>query len=254
MSFVSRALTGRIVTPEGNVVPTGRVVFTLNSVVADPDELVVPANVEMTVTNGILSGSILVPANYLITIYAEGRIHRVLAGITATNPPDPLTLQAIYASASPQMTVSYLEGPPGVNWRGAWDVEADYLVDDLVQRWGSSYICIQAHDGHEPPDAEYWDLFMSREGVYSVVLEKTTSYVLTEDDDLVYFKNTGPVAATLPLATGSGRSYFIKAGATGAVTVTAPGQDLIDGEATVVLGAYESIRVVDLATEEWGVI
>jgi len=50
-----------------------------------------------------------------------------------------------------------------MNWRGNWDAEADYTIDDGVylDTTGSSYICIKDNKNQTPPNAEYWDILAS---------------------------------------------------------------------------------------------
>jgi hypothetical protein len=53
-----------------------------------------------------------------------------------------------------------LQGTPaGVKWRGTWDSATSYVVGDLVQSGGISYICISPNTNQTPPNATYWDLF-----------------------------------------------------------------------------------------------
>jgi hypothetical protein len=44
------------------------------------------------------------------------------------------------------------------NWRGAWDSERAYIVYDIIEYNGSSYVCIKQHTNQAPPNFTYWDL------------------------------------------------------------------------------------------------
>lgn len=49
------------------------------------------------------------------------------------------------------------------NWKGTYSGATAYVVDDVVESSGSSYICIAASTGNAPPNATYWEL-MSQKG------------------------------------------------------------------------------------------
>jgi hypothetical protein len=48
--------------------------------------------------------------------------------------------------------------PPGLVWRSTWAIGTAYYLRDVVQRLGSSYVCILANTGNAPPNATYWEL------------------------------------------------------------------------------------------------
>lgn len=52
------------------------------------------------------------------------------------------------------------QGDPGTGmaWHGDYDAAHAYVVGDMVQSGGSSYICIAPTTGHVPPNASYWNL------------------------------------------------------------------------------------------------
>ncbi len=52
-------------------------------------------------------------------------------------------------------------GPGVINWRGAWDNGVAYALNDAVAHQGSSYICVEAHTGSEPPSAK-WAVLASK--------------------------------------------------------------------------------------------
>tara|TARA_A100001201_G_scaffold34206_2_gene36484 strand:+ start:3428 stop:4255 length:828 start_codon:yes stop_codon:yes gene_type:complete len=43
-------------------------------------------------------------------------------------------------------------------WQGAWSSSTAYVVDDVVESGGSTYICIAASTNNVPPNATYWEL------------------------------------------------------------------------------------------------
>jgi hypothetical protein len=53
------------------------------------------------------------------------------------------------------------KGEPGLTWRGTWNSATAYLVDDAVERDGSSYLAKVANLNDGPPSAS-WDLLAAR--------------------------------------------------------------------------------------------
>ena len=47
-------------------------------------------------------------------------------------------------------------------WRGPWSSVTAYAVSDAVERFGSSYVCLVAHTGIEPPSGATWALMASK--------------------------------------------------------------------------------------------
>jgi hypothetical protein len=92
------------------------------------------------------------------------------------------------------------------NWKGSYSGATAYVVDDVVESSGSSYICIAATTGNAPPNATYWEQ-MSSAGTDGTDLTTT----LTTQGDIVYRDASG--LARL----GAGTSgYFLKTQGTGA--------------------------------------
>ena len=59
-----------------------------------------------------------------------------------------------------------IQGPFGVNWRGAWDINTDYIKSDAVHYGGSAYYCVEDIKSVEvisPPssDVTHWGLLVS---------------------------------------------------------------------------------------------
>jgi chitodextrinase len=55
-----------------------------------------------------------------------------------------------------------IQGEKGVNNQGAWSNTLSYVVDDLVQYQGSTYICIQNSLGNPVTDNIYWRVFAEK--------------------------------------------------------------------------------------------
>ena len=63
------------------------------------------------------------------------------------------------------------------NWKGAYSGATAYVVDDVVESGGNSYVCILASTGNTPPNATYWELMASK---------GTDTSVLTTQGDVLY--------------------------------------------------------------------
>jgi len=68
------------------------------------------------------------------------------------------------------------------NWKGAYAGGTAYVVDDVVESGGSSYVCILASTGNTPPNGTYWNL-MAEAG--------TDTSVLTTQGDVLYRDASG---------------------------------------------------------------
>ena len=86
-------------------------------------------------------------------------------------------------------------GPPGASqWQGPWDVSTPYVEYDIVFDAGSSWVCILANTGNEPPNATYWEAMAERGATWwsgsgaptLVVGSKAWDYYMDEDSGLVY--------------------------------------------------------------------
>jgi hypothetical protein len=55
------------------------------------------------------------------------------------------------------------QGNEGMDWRGAWDPTTEYLIDDVVEHNGSSYIAVAINTGSEPPSVD-WNLVAQKGG------------------------------------------------------------------------------------------
>src|SRR5690606_32058123 len=58
------------------------------------------------------------------------------------------------------------QGPAGADgvsfiWQGEWDALTEYVVNDVVEHEGSSYIAVADNDGSEPPSAD-WELMAAK--------------------------------------------------------------------------------------------
>ena len=75
-------------------------------------------------------------------------------------------------------------------WQGAWSSSTAYVVDDVVESGGNTYVCILASTNNEPPNATYWEL-MAQKG--------TDTSVATTQGDIIYHNGTS--LARLPAGT-----------------------------------------------------
>ena len=92
-------------------------------------------------------------------------------------------------------------------WQGAWSSSTAYVVDDVVESGGNTYVCIAASTNNVPPNATYWEL-MAQKG--------TDTSVATTQGDIIYHNGTS--LARL----GAGTSgQFLKTQGTGANPVWA---------------------------------
>jgi hypothetical protein len=74
------------------------------------------------------------------------------------------------------------------NWKGSYSGGTAYVVDDVVESSGSSYICILASTGNTPPNATYWELMSSAGTNGTDGTDLTTT--LTTQGDLVYYNGS----------------------------------------------------------------
>jgi hypothetical protein len=77
---------------------------------------------------------------------------------------------------------------------------------------------------------------------------KSENYLLAVTDSVVVF--TATATATLPMASGSGRTYRIVCRA-GTLTIDGDGSETIKGAETAVLSAGEDLILTDTATGVW---
>ena len=75
------------------------------------------------------------------------------------------------------------------NWKGSYSGATAYVVDDVVESSGSSYICIAATTGNAPPNATYWEQMSSAGTNGTDGTDLTTT--LTTQGDLVYRDGSG---------------------------------------------------------------
>jgi hypothetical protein len=114
----------------------------------------------------------------------------------ATGPQGPQGLQGTTGPAG-------ANGAKGANWRGTYAGATTYIVDDVVQNDGSSWICVQNSTGNAPPTLPtqsntYWNL-VSAKGFIDVINSSTT----------LYSGNGSTVAFTLPAAPGSANRVWV---------------------------------------------
>ena len=75
------------------------------------------------------------------------------------------------------------------NWKGSYSGATAYVVDDVVESGGNSYVCIAATTGNTPPNATYWEL-MAQAGTNGTDGTDLTT-TLTTQGDIVYRDASG---------------------------------------------------------------
>ena len=104
-----------------------------------------------------------------------------------------------------------LTGPGWNQWKGAWSSTASYIVNDVVQESGSSYICLIANTNQMPPNAPYWDLVASV-GASGGGSGTVTSVSLSMPTDFTVTGSPVTSAGTLSVAYASQTAnYFLAA-------------------------------------------
>ena len=124
------------------------------------------------------------------------------------------------------------------NWKGSYSGATAYVVDDVVESSGSSYICILATTGNAPPNATYWEQMSSAgtNGTDGTDLGTT----LTTQGDIVYRDASG--LQRLPIGTAN-QILQVNSGAT-ALEYTAKPQ----GKIAQFLFAFDSTQRTTTST------
>jgi len=91
-------------------------------------------------------------------------------------------------------------------WQGAWSSSTAYVVDDVVESGGNTYVCIAASTNNVPPNATYWEL-MAQKGVDADLF----SISGTVQGD-IYYNNGSAIARLAPGTSGQ----VLQTGGTGA--------------------------------------
>jgi hypothetical protein len=77
-------------------------------------------------------------------------------GSTQTSAGGPIGPSGVSGPSGPS-------GPVGkLNYRGEWNVNTFYIIDDLVDFNGNVYIAIANSQGDDPNNPDYWGLFVAR--------------------------------------------------------------------------------------------
>ena len=53
-------------------------------------------------------------------------------------------------------------GEKGLNWQGAWNSGAAYVIDDAVEYDGTAYVCIAGNTNHAPTEVAFWEILASK--------------------------------------------------------------------------------------------
>ena len=90
-------------------------------------------------------------------------------------------------------------------------------------------------------------------GRKKAVAIKTTDYTITDIDEVIVCNKATAMTITLPIATGSGQSYYINNVGAGTITVSKSG-DTINGETSQEVGQWETIELIDYGNNQWSII
>ena len=52
-------------------------------------------------------------------------------------------------------------GTPGLRWRGTWNRKTEYIVNDVVEHDGSSFVAVDNSKGSQPPN-KHWDVLAAK--------------------------------------------------------------------------------------------
>jgi hypothetical protein len=85
------------------------------------------------------------------------------------------------------------------NWKGSYSGATAYVVDDVVESSGSSYICIAATTGNAPPNATYWEQ-MSAKGTDGTDADLLSISGTVQGD--IYYNNGSAIARLAPGTSG----------------------------------------------------
>jgi len=88
------------------------------------------------------------------------------------------------------------------NWKGAYAGGTAYVVDDVVESGGSSYVCILASTGNTPPNGTYWNL-MAQGGTGSAATLTTTGDMLYRDGSGLQRLGIGTAGQELKVNSGA---------------------------------------------------
>lgn len=95
------------------------------------------------------------------------------------------------------------------NWQGAWSSSTAYVVDDVVESGGNTYVCVAASTNNVPPNATYWEL-MAQKGTNGTDADLISISGTVQGD--IYYNNGSAIARL-----GAGTSgQFLKTLGTGA--------------------------------------
>ena len=109
-------------------------------------------------------------------------------------------------------------------------------------------------------DASVQSLTVDSDGVTNTngrirnLVIKTDTYTILKGDEIIICNKGTAMTINLPLATGSGRIFDIKNIGAGTVTIDGNTTDEIDGQTTQEINQWDSIKIVDYASNNWVII
>lgn len=129
---------------------------------------------------------------------------------------------------------------------GTQQIDGSAASRTLTNNW--SYLTIAAR-----PGASAWYIIASESGAIALNT-LNASYTVTDSDTIVVCDRATATTVALPPASGSGRILKIKSIGIGVVTVDGSGTDTIDGQETQTLTQWDSVTIVDYASNKWVIV
>jgi hypothetical protein len=128
------------------------------------------------------------------------------------------------------------------NWKGSYSGATAYVVDDVVESSGSSYICILATTGNAPPNATYWEQ-MSQKGTDGTNGTDGTDLgtVLTTQGDLVYRDGSG----LQRLPTGTSGQALLSGGSGANLSWGSAGKNIVANTDTIQVATTSTHNLFD---------
>ena len=129
------------------------------------------------------------------------------------------------------------------NWKGSYSGATAYVVDDVVESSGSSYICIAATTGNAPPNATYWEL-MSQKGTDGTDGTDLLSISGTVQGD-IYYNNGSAIARLAPGTSGQVLQTGGSAANPSWTTMSSDVVKLVEYEVTSTVSSFSLTNWVD---------
>lgn len=127
--MVTRTFTGTVITPDGTTLSSGKIILTpVEPLRADESGVLIPSRLELTITDGDVSGSIVAPAHYAVVVMTDRPVLSFIAHVS--DDPGDITFAQLYESRHGTVSV-------------------DRSVDELINA------AIAAHEAAADPHDQY---------------------------------------------------------------------------------------------------